>query len=162
MTDEMDNIITMITEQMLAKKGLRLFGLDGVNAIKKELEQLVYQSVMHGKHHGQLTREQCKAALKYLMFLKQKRCGQIKTQGCADGRKQCIYKSKEETSSPTISVESLFLTCIIDVMEQRHMIMCDIPGAFMQTDMDELVHMKLEGELAEVLIKVDSTYTKLY
>ena len=28
----------------------------------------------------------------------------------------------------------------------------------MQDDMDELVHVKLEGELAELLIKVDSTY----
>ena len=56
MTDEMDDIITMITEQMSAKKGLRLFGQDGANTIKKELEQLVYQRVMHGKHHGQLTR----------------------------------------------------------------------------------------------------------
>ena len=43
-------------------------------------------------------------------------------------------------------------------MEQRHVIMCDIPDAFMQADMDELVHMKLEGELAELLIKVDLTY----
>ena len=92
------------------------------------------------------------------MFLKQKRCGRIEARGCADNRKQRIYKSKEETSSPTISVESLFLTCIIDAMEQRHVSMCDIPGAFMQVDMDELVHVKLEGELAELLIKVDSTY----
>ena len=36
--------------------------------------------------------------------------------------------------------------------------MCDIPGAFMQADMDELVHMKLEGELVELLIKVDLTH----
>ena len=42
-------------------------------------------------------------------------------------------------------------------MEQRHVITCDIPGAFMQVDMDELIHVKLEGELAELLIKVDST-----
>ena len=104
MTDEMDDIITMITEQMSAKKGLRLFGQDGANAIKKELEQLVYRRVMHGKHPGQLTRKQRKSALKYLMFLKQKRCGRIKARGCADGRKQRIYKSKEETSSPTINV----------------------------------------------------------
>ena len=117
MTDKMDDIITMVTEQMLAKKGLRLFGQDGANAIKKELEQLVYRCVMHGKHQGQLTRKQCKSALKYLMFLKQKQCGRIKARRCADGRKQCIYKSKEETSSPTISVESLFLTCVIDTLE---------------------------------------------
>ena len=72
MTDEMDDIITMITKQMSAKKGLRLLRQDGANAIKKELEQLVYGRVMHGKHHGQLTRKQHKSALKYLMFLKQK------------------------------------------------------------------------------------------
>ena len=72
MTNEMDNIITMIAKQMSGKKGLRLFGQDGANTIKKELEQLVYQHVMHGKHHGQLTRKQWKSALKYLMFLKQK------------------------------------------------------------------------------------------
>ena len=42
MTDEMDDIITMITEQMSAKKGLQLFRQDSANAIKKELEQLVY------------------------------------------------------------------------------------------------------------------------
>ena len=28
----------------------------------------------------------------------------------------------------------------------------------MQANMDELVHMKLEGEIAELLIKVDATY----
>jgi hypothetical protein len=31
----------------------------------------------------------------------------------------------------------------------------DIPGAFMQADMDEVIHMKLEGPLAKLLIKVD-------
>ena len=94
------------------------------------------------------------------MFLKQKQCSKVKGQGCADGCKQCIYKTKEETSSPTISIEALFLTCLIDTMEQQHVITCDIPRAFMQADMDELVHVKLEGEIAELLIKVDVTYEK--
>jgi hypothetical protein len=31
----------------------------------------------------------------------------------------------------------------------------DIPGAFMQADMDKIIHMKLEGPLAKLLIKVD-------
>ena len=94
------------------------------------------------------------------MFLKQKRCGKIKGRGCADGRKQRLYKNKEETSSPTISIEALFLTCLIDALENRCVITCDIPGAFMQTDMDELIHLKLEGELADLLIRVDPTYSQ--
>ena len=76
----------------------------------------------------------------------------------ADGCKQCIYKTKEKTSSPTISMEALFLTCLIDAMEQQQVVTCDIPRAFMQADMDELVHGKLEGEIAKLLIKVDATY----
>jgi hypothetical protein len=35
----------------------------------------------------------------------------------------------------------------------------DIPGAFMQAGMDEVIHMKLEGPLARLLTRVDP---KLY
>ena len=71
-----------------------------------------------------------------------------------------MYKSKDETSSPTISMEALFLTCLIDAMEGRCMVTCDMPGAFMQTDIDELVHLKLEGKIAELLVKVDPSYSE--
>jgi hypothetical protein len=38
---------------------------------------------------------------------------------------------------------------------------CDIPGAFMQADIDEVIHVKLEGPLATLLTKVDpELYTK--
>ena len=161
MTDgDGNDMLTFVTEQMSAKRGLRLFGEDGAKAVMKELEQLVYRKVMKGRKAHELTRNHKRAALKYLMFLKEKRCGRIKGRGCADGRKQRLYKSKEETSSPTISLESVFLTSIIDSLKDRDVITCDIPGAFMQTDMDELIHVKLEGELADLLIRVDPTYTQ--
>jgi hypothetical protein len=35
----------------------------------------------------------------------------------------------------------------------------DIPGAFMQADMDKLVHMRLEGTMAELLVRINP---KLY
>jgi hypothetical protein len=31
----------------------------------------------------------------------------------------------------------------------------DIPGAFMQADMEDIVHMKLEGKMAELLVRMD-------
>jgi hypothetical protein len=43
-------------------------------------------------------------ALNYLMFLKRKRCGKIKARGCADRRPQREYISKDESSSPTVSI----------------------------------------------------------
>ena len=94
------------------------------------------------------------------MFLKQKRCGKIKGRGCADGRKQRLYKSKEDTTSPTITTEALFLTCLTDAIENRYVVTCDVPGVFMHSDIDELVHLKLEGEIAELLVKVDPSYAE--
>ncbi|KAG7356172.1 enoyl-CoA hydratase [Nitzschia inconspicua] len=155
---DMQSQLTLLTTQMSAKAGLKQFGQAGADAIMKELEQLLYRKVMQGKRANTLTRDQKKAALHYLMFLKQKRCGKIKARGCADGRKQRLYKTKEETSSPTVSIEGLFLTCIIDVLEKRDVATVDIPGAFMQADIDELIHVKLEGETAVLLVRIDPTY----
>ena len=42
----------------------------------------------------------------------------------------------------------------------RCMATCDIPGAFMHADMDEVVHVKLEGKIAKLLLKVDSAYNR--
>ena len=48
------------------------------------------------------------------MFLKQKRCGQIKGRGWVDGRKQRGTIDKSETSAPTMATESLMITCVIE------------------------------------------------
>ena len=158
MEHDSEEILSFLTEQMTAKKGLKQFGTAGADAIMKELKQIVHRKVMEGRKSGELTTAQKKAALKYLMFLKQKRCGKIKGRGCADGRKQRLYKSKEETTSPTITTEALFITCLMDALENRYVATCDVPGAFMHSDIDEQVHLKLEGEIAELLVKVDPTY----
>jgi Reverse transcriptase (RNA-dependent DNA polymerase) len=156
--EDEEEMLSFVTAQMTAKAGLKYFGQDGADAIMVELEQLLYRKVMDGCKAGDLSKEQKKAALKYLMFLKQKRCGKIKGRGCANGRKQRLYKTKEESSSPTVSIEALFLTCMIDAMEDRYVVTCDIPGAFMHADIDELIHIKLEGELVDLLIRLDTTY----
>eukprot|EP00957_Ditylum_brightwellii_P115640 8820673-Ditylum_brightwellii.AAC.1 len=87
-------------------------------------------------------------ALRYLMFLKEKRSGEVKGRGCADGRKQRVYKTKEEAHAPTVSTEAMFLTAIIDAMEGRDVAIVDIPGAFTQAKIDELVHV---NELVDLI-----------
>ena len=150
--EDTEDMLSFIMAQMSAKAGIKKFGEEGKKAIMIELEQLLYHKVMEGRDTNKLTKEQKNAALKYLMFLKEKRCGKIKGCRCADGRKQWLYKTKEETSSPTILIEALFLTSIIDTMEDRYIVTCNIPGAFMQSDIDETIFVKLEGELAEILV----------
>ena len=54
------------------------------------------------------------------------------------------------------------LSCVIDATEQRDVATVDIPGAFMQADMDELVHMRLEGTMAELLVRLDPKFYRKY
>ena len=109
-----------------------------------------------------MTRDEKRAALNYLMFLKKKRSGRIKGRGCADGRKQRIHTKKEDASSPTVAIEAVMLSCVIDAEERRHVAFLDIPGAFMQVDMDEVVHMRLEGKMTELLVRIDPTKYQKY
>jgi hypothetical protein len=51
------------------------------------------------------------------------------------------------------------LAATIDVMEGRYVATVDIPGAFMQADIDEVVHVRFEGDIAEMLVRMDP---KLY
>jgi hypothetical protein len=89
------------------------------------------------------------------MFLREKRNGSVKGRGCADGRKHRKGTKKEDGIAPTVAIELLMLSCTIDTLEGRDVATVDIPGAFMQADMDETVHVKLEGTMAELFTRLD-------
>ena len=118
----------MALTQYNVKKGLKIFGEAGAQAVIMEMQPLHEGDVIVPKHVSMLTQEEKQQSLQYLMFLKQKRCGHIKGHGCTDGQKQHVYKTKEETSVLTVSIESLFLLCVIDVKEGKKVATCNIPG----------------------------------
>ena len=90
------------------------------------------------------------------MLIEEKRDGQIKGRGVADGRVQRTVYSKEETYSPTSSQESVILTSIIDAKESREVAVCDIPNAFIQTDLiGETVIIRLVGRVVKYLLEID-------
>jgi Reverse transcriptase (RNA-dependent DNA polymerase) len=153
-----DAVLGFIFTQVSMKRGLKMFGDKGREAVETELHQLHDREVMTPVEADSLSQEEKKRALQYLMFLKEKRCGKIKGRGCADGRKQRLYTAKEDASSPTVAIESILLSCVIDAKEQRHVATADIPGAFMQADMDEVVHMRLEGTMVDLLLNVAPKY----
>ena len=154
--------ISMATPQMPMSKGLKIFGDQGVAAVKKEITQLHERGVIRGVHKTSLTSNQLANALGYLMFLKRKRNGKIKGRGCADGRKQRLYIPREDAASPTVTTEAVFLTAIIDALEHREVAVVDIPGAFMQADMDPDVHMRIDGIMAKLLMEVDEAAYRPY
>lgn len=86
------------------------------------------------------------------MFLKRRRCGKIKGRACADGRKQRPYVLRKEATSPTVAV---FLAAVIDAFEGREAAIVDLPGAFTQVEMDELVHMRLTGPMVNILVDIN-------
>ena len=75
----------------------------------KELKQLHDHLVIEPVNADKMTLKEKQGALAYLMFLKEKRTGEIKGRGCADGRKQRATLTKEETSSPTVAIESILM-----------------------------------------------------
>jgi hypothetical protein len=88
---------------------------------------------------SKLTKEDKKSALLYLMYLKQKHYRKIKGCGCADYCKQQDYVMKEDSSSLTVSLKALMLSCAINAREGCVMATADIPGVLMQTNMDQTV-----------------------
>ena len=79
--------VTLVTEQMNWKKGLKVFKQQGKEdlaegAITKELQQIHDMQGFQPKHWYEMTKEERANALNYLMYLKEKRNGIIKGRGC--------------------------------------------------------------------------------
>jgi hypothetical protein len=51
--------------------------------------------------------------------------------------------------------DSVMITTAIEAHEGRKIVTLDIPGAFLNTDIDEEVIMLLRGELAELMVSID-------
>ena len=52
--------------------------------------------------------------------------GRVKARTVADGSKQHLWKTKEETASPTVSLPSILLTCTIEAHENREVAVIDL------------------------------------
>jgi hypothetical protein len=140
------------------KKGLELFGIEGSLAVEAELRQLHDCKVILPINCDTLNAHDCEMALPYLMFLKQKRSGQVKGRGCADGQHQHIYSVKCDVSSPTVATKSILLTSTIDAFEGRDIATVNIPGAFLQAEMEGILHVRLTEVVVDALQRIDPTY----
>ena len=160
------NIITndTILTQYSTKQVLKVFVKKGEDEVQKELQQFHDRRVVEPKKPQDLSYEQRIRSLAYLMFLKLKIDEvRIKGRGCADGRKQRDWLSKEDTPSPTMSTEGPILSCMIDTMEGRYVATADIPGAFLQTKYDKGdIHIKLEGDMVNLIEDIYLWYYKYF
>ena len=76
-----------------------------------------------------MIKEEKKDVIKSLMFLADKRDGSINGRACVDVRGQRRKFKKEDAESPTVAIESVFITSDIVAHEGRNVAAINIPSA---------------------------------
>ena len=141
-------------------KSTMKFGNRARQAARSELLQLNKRMVFRPIHRDDITKEEMEKSMESLMFLTEKRDGTVKARACANGSVQREYVMRGKAASPTVISESGFITSTIDAKENRDVMACDIPNAFVQTEIKEQeigkrIIMKIRGSLLEILIEMD-------
>ena len=159
--DTFRDTVNIIMTQMSGKAGINKHGQSAIDALFKEYAQLNDQSVFKGLVAQSLTKEQKRQALRIIEIIKEKRDGMLKGRACADGRPQRKFVSKEESASPTVSLEGLMLSLMIDAKEGRDVATADVAGAYLHAIMDDFVIVKLTGKTIDIMCDVNPDLRKL-
>ena len=63
----------------------------------------------------------------------------------------------ESVAFPTVSLEPLFTTLVIDVYEERNIATFDIPGAYLHAKMpaDKNLILKLRGHFVDIICDIN-------
>ena len=96
------------------------------------------------------------------MFLKEKRDKSVKARMCANRRRQRGDWKKQDTTLPTVLLEVVFITAVIEAYEEHDVACFDIPEAFLHAKSDEDITMILKGRLAELTVKVAPNQYRKY
>jgi hypothetical protein len=106
------------SQQYILKKGIKKFGKKGEKAAAEELDQPQRRNCFNPIDVSTLTPSK-KKAMESLLFLTEKRDGRIKGRLVYNGKPTRKWLSKEEATSPTASLEGIFLTAINDAKEAK-------------------------------------------
>ena len=144
-------------QQLSLKAALKQWGTDAEDAGVKEVSQLHWRDTFVPKRYSNLTDEEKKKVLESHMFVVKKRDGKMKARKVAGGNTQRDYLTKEDASSPTVSTQAVLLTSIVDAHERRHVVVIDIPNAYIQTrvnDPKDRVIIWIRGVVVDWLVKI--------
>ena len=125
-----------------------------------EFAQLDYKGAYEPIQAVDLTKTQQHKALRIINLIKEKRNGRLKGRSVADGCPQHMSYTKDKTSSPTTTPESVLLTALIDAVEERHVVVADITGAYLNADMDDFVLIRLSGDDVGMMCNANPTYER--
>jgi hypothetical protein len=143
---------------------LKKFGQKGSDAATKELKEFHDRVCFEPISVADMSQSEIQKSMEALMLLTEKRDGTIKGRMVYNGKPTREWLSCEDSTSPTVSLESLIITAVIDAYEGHDVMTADVPNAFIQTVMpqptdgsDDRVCMKITGVLVDLLCKLDPT-----
>ena len=151
---------TQLAQTYSLRTALKKFKDKGKEATMGEMKQLDDRNVYYPIKVDELTPKERKRAMESLLFVVEKRDSRVKARFCANGSTQREYMDRDETASPTVMTESIFITSVIDAKQNRDVMTCDIPNAFVQTEIEEAIVgeriiMKIRGALVDILTEMD-------
>jgi Reverse transcriptase (RNA-dependent DNA polymerase) len=153
-------------QQYMLQKGLKVFGEKGHDALKKEIDQLHKRTCFAPLKVKEMKPSERKKAQMELMFLTEKRDKTVKGRMVYNGKPTREWLSREDAASPTVALESIMITGVIEAKEVRDVMTCDIPNAFIQALLpkkdpagEDRVVMKITGVLVDMLVDIN---TELY
>jgi Reverse transcriptase (RNA-dependent DNA polymerase) len=144
--------------QMSAKAGIKKHGQKAIDALVAEFGQLREKNVLKPVDPTKLSKSEKDSALPVVNLIKEKRDGKIKGRTCANGSSQRTLYPREETASPTMSNEALFLSLLIDAKENRDVGIADVQGAYLNADMNDFVLMRISGQAVKIFCTVNPEY----
>ena len=79
----------------------------------------------------------------------------LKSRGCANGSYQYVCTEKSKVSSPTPDFFTFKYACAIIAKESRDVATVDLPGFFLQTEMEgeDKILLKITGAVALLLVE---------
>ena len=151
------DIVGMIMAQLSLKAAKKKWGEVAEKTIWIEMKQLHWRNSYKPMHWSELTKAQKERNLESHIFVEEKRDDKIKARKVVGGNKERDYATMEDVSSPTVSAEAVMLTCIIDAVEGRNIVVIDVPNACVQTVVEDEEHqviIHIRGPLVDILVSI--------
>ena len=148
---------------MTILKSFRQFGQKPtLVALAKEALNIHIRNVNIPVIRANLTRAQRRLVIKAYTFLKEKlnskgEFEKLKARTVANGSQmdRSVYS---DVSSPTVATSAVFIIAAIAAAEGRHVMTCDIGGAYLNADMTDEVYVHYDADMAALFCECDSSY----
>ena len=146
------------------KKVKELVGDRADAAVMRKLNWINNSETYVSLKASNLPLEEKKKALESLIFVTEKRNGDIKARKVLESSKQRTYDgyNKSDGSLPTVVTKNMLMAGVINARERREVAVLDIANTFLQTDNNKTINMLLRGKLAKMMVRIDPALYREY